>query len=223
MQPEKGVCSMTASRRGIAQADKVGRSPAALLRFPSSGEEKVMPTSERQAVAAVLPMPGAHPEVFQAGHVVIDTMQTPFALFALAFLNVGAGALLLMHSLAGLAIGTGGAEQYAALAAGGIELVVGLTLWFGARWAYQATRVLIPANLVGSLVLFALYPAPSLLVVALVFGFATFVLYGPGQMARASRIRIGAWTRGPTALGPTERGQREPIAAVAPDHGRLAA
>jgi hypothetical protein len=44
----KDVCSMTASRRGIAQVDKVGRLPAALLRFPSSGREKVMPSTLQQ-------------------------------------------------------------------------------------------------------------------------------------------------------------------------------
>jgi hypothetical protein len=180
-----------------------------------------MSSSERQTASAVLAIPRAQPEVFQAGHVVIDTLQTPFALFALAFLNVAAGALLLMHSVAGLATGTGGAEQYAALAAGGIEIVVGLALWFGARWAYQATRVLIPANLVGSVVLFALFPAPSLLLVAAVFGFATFVLYGPGRMAKASRIRIGMWANGPTESD--QRGPKAAVAVAADQGGRLAA
>jgi hypothetical protein len=177
-----------------------------------------MPTSERQAVATVLPMPRAGQEVFEAGNVVIDTLQTPFALFALAFLNVAVGALFLMHSLAGLATGTGGGEQYAAVAVGGIEMVVGVALWFGARWAYRATRLLIPANLLGSIVLFALYPAPSLLLVVAVFGFATFVLYGPGRMAKASRTRIAVWTGGPTEI---RKAGKE--TAVAIDHGRLAA
>ncbi len=171
-----------------------------------------MRSSTQRTAQAVLPATGGQPDVFVAGDVVIDTKQTPFALVALAFLNVAAGAVLLMHAVSGLATGLGGGERYAALAVGAIEVIVGVMLLIGARWAYHVTRVLIPANFVASLVLFALGPATSLLLVAALFGFATFVLFGPGRFATASRIRMQAWAGARTrVVRPTAQARAEHV------------
>jgi hypothetical protein len=85
---------------------------------------------------------------------------------------------------------------------GGIQLIVGTMLWAGARWAFRAVQVLVPANFAASVVLYAVHPAASLLLVVAVFGFATYVLYGPGRFATASRTRIRVWMGGPAERRP---------------------
>jgi hypothetical protein len=153
--------------------------------------------SKRRAIQSLPAISGEQPEVYVAGQVVIDTKQTPFSLFALAFLDVAFGTLLSIHSLYGLAAGRGDSLRVPILIVGGVEIIVGCALWLNARWAFRATRVLIPANFVAIVILFALNPSGLLLPVIAVYGFTVFVLYGPGTLASASQTRLRAWLRGP--------------------------
>ncbi len=157
--------------------------------------------SKPRSTESVRAQDGEAPEVFFAGQVLIDAKQTPFALIAMAFTQVSFGAILAVHSLYGLGSGAGGSLQVPTLVVGGVELIVGGALLLGRRWAFRATRVLIPADLVASIVLFALNPAASLLFVIAVFGFTVFMLYGPGTFAGASQIRLRTWLRGSAERG----------------------
>ncbi len=118
--------------------------------------------------------------------------EQPFALISLGWLLDAAGVLLVLGSVSRLATGESGAGLQAALVIGSIELVVGIALGAGARWAYRATLMLMPANLAGSVVLMFVLGA-LLLVWSVAFALAILVLYGPPQVFAGTHGQIHAW------------------------------
>jgi hypothetical protein len=121
--------------------------------------------------------------------------QKPFGILALAWMLLITGAFLLVVGMARLTGQLGSTGAFAILAVGGVELVAGIALAIGSHVAYRIMLVVIPANFVANIVLYLTTSDRQLLLGAAVFGFATFVLYGPGGYPTASRARRRVWLR----------------------------
>ncbi len=125
-----------------------------------------------------------------------ETTEKPFGILVLAWMLLITGVFLVVVGMARLTGQLGSSGAFVTLAVGSVELVVGIALAFGSHLAYRAMLVLIPANFVAGTALYFATSDRQLLLSAAVFGFATFVLYGPSGYPTASRARRRAWLRG---------------------------
>jgi hypothetical protein len=120
---------------------------------------------------------------------------TPFLVQLVAWANVATGLLLLTRWA--YFSSTEGGHAWVAIA-GVVELLIGVPLAFGARWAYYATLVLQPLNLLASIgMLIATKDAAPLLPVAF-YALTSFLLLVKPGMDRDGAIRTWARTKGST-------------------------
>jgi hypothetical protein len=126
-----------------------------------------------------------------------EDTEKPFGILALAWMLLITGAFLLVVGMARLTGQLGSAGAFAILAVGGVELVAGIALAYGSHVAYRVMLIVIPANFIANTALYVTTSDRQLLLGAAAFGFATFVLYGPGGYPTASRARRRVWLRGP--------------------------
>jgi hypothetical protein len=133
---------------------------------------------------------------------------TPFLVQLVAWANVATGLLLLTRFA--YFSSTEGGHLYVAIA-GVVELVVGVPLAFGARWAYYATLVLQPLNLAASVVMWIATKDAAPLLPVVFYALTSFLLLvRPGMdpdgavrtWARSKSRRTGTVTI--TTGGPTQ-------------------
>jgi hypothetical protein len=156
-------------------------------------EFRTVPKADWQATMDKL-VQGSSPEV--RTRMSSEATERPFGILALAWMLLVTGAFLLLVGMARLTGQLGSTGAFAILAVGGVELISGIALAFGSHWAYRIMLALVPANFVASTALYFTTSVRQLLLSAVVFGFATFVLYGPGGYPTASRNRRRVWLRG---------------------------
>jgi len=105
--------------------------------------------------------------------------------------------------------------------AAGIEFLVGFGLVFRMRWAWWATQVLVPANLVASVVIEIVAPDAAMAVPILGYAAATALLFAPVPRLREVQQHVRGWaaTRWAKPAGPTVTAVAE---APADDHRKAA-
>jgi hypothetical protein len=145
-------------------------------------------------------------------------VERPFALTAIGWLTAAAGLMLVVGTLYRVTAGRADSTAKIALGAGVVEMLIGATMGFGARWAYWPIRVLTPINFVVAAAL-GVAGSSAFLIWALFFGGASLILWGPDRVAGRFQDAIRRWREGvPSAVGPTPVTRAEPGA-----EGRLAA
>jgi hypothetical protein len=114
----------------------------------------------------------------------------PFLVQLVAWANVATGLLLLIRFA--YFSSTEGGHSYVAIT-GVIELLVGIPLAFGARWAYYATLVLQPLNLVASVVMLIATKDAAPLLPVIFYALTSFLLLVRPGMDPDGAVR--AWAR----------------------------
>jgi hypothetical protein len=113
-------------------------------------------------------------------------IERPFALVAIGWLTAAVGLMLVVGTLYRVTSGRADTTARIALAVGVVEFLIGISMGFGARWAYWPIRILTPVNFVISVVT-TVVGSTSLVLWAALFGAATLILWGPARFQVAIR------------------------------------
>jgi hypothetical protein len=126
-----------------------------------------------------------------SGDRVVDAREMPFLIQVIALANIAVGLLLLMRFAAYSSVGKG---HLAILVAGCVELIVGLSLAFGAYWAYLATKVLQPLSLVASVWFMIDTRSGAALIPVAYFALTSYLLLAPARMTGSSGLAVRYWS-----------------------------
>lgn len=136
-------------------------------------------------------------------------VERPFVLTAIGWLTAAAGLMLVVGNLYRLTAGRADTTAKIALAVGVVEVVLGTSMGFGARWAYWPIRLLTPINFMVSVVT-VVVGTSAFVIWALLFGAATVILWGPDRVAGRFNVAIDRWRHGTPALTtPSSRDVKE--------------
>jgi hypothetical protein len=133
------------------------------------------------------------------------TVATPFVVPAFAMVNIGMGLVLLIRSAYFLSSNTSDATVGVLAAVGLVELITGLGLAAQLRWAWVATRVLIPVNLAIAVALWIMASAGPMLIPVVLYAACAALLYIPGPRLGDLHQQIREWTATRWAKGPEQR------------------
>ena len=125
------------------------------------------------------------------GDSAIDTRETPFLVQLIAWANVATGLLLLIRFAYFSSLHEG---HVPILAVGLVELVVGVPLAFGQRWAYLVTLVLQPLNFAASIGLLISTHDSAPLLPVLFYAATTFVLLAPLRWTGTMGATVRLWS-----------------------------
>jgi len=131
-------------------------------------------------------------------------IERPFALTAIGWLTAAVGLMLVVGTLYRVTSGRADSTARIALVVGVVELLIGGSMGFGARWAYWPIRILTPINFVISVVT-TVIGSNSLVLWAVLFGVATLILWGPDRLVGRFQVAIRRWrARQPVLVAPAD-------------------
>ena len=122
------------------------------------------------------------------------TVETPFVVPIFAMVNVGMGLVLLVRSASFFSSGAPDASVGVLAAVGAVELIVGLGLALQMRWAWFATRALLPLNLAGAIALWIVASNGAMVLPVAIYGIGTVLLYAPISRLHDLHEQIRAWS-----------------------------